>query len=429
MCRRFGPLAQVTSHLGRPHVLALSATSSSDHVLVHRDPEVQAASIGGSVGEVARLFLRLGMTAFGGPVAHIALFRHEVVARRGWLTEQRFLDLLGVANLLPGPTSTEMAIGIGRDRAGWRGMLAAGVLFILPASLMVLALAIVYQSAGSIPQVAWLLYGIQPVAVAVVAHALIGLAPTAIRHLVTVVVAALAALLAVARIDPLLILLGGAAVGLAWGGLTTRFTGGAAALMALPIRITTPGSHAAALTAAAGATLGLGGLFLTFLKTGALVFGSGIVLLAFLRADFVQPGLLTDRQLLDAVAIGQVTPGPLFTTATFVGYLLAGVPGAVVATVAVFLPSFIFIALVHPMIDRIRRSAGASALLDSATAAALGLMAAVTFELGRAAVIDPITATLAGISLLILLRWRPNPAWLLAAGAVLGFTVHAAGLA
>jgi len=387
---------------------------------------------GPRLGELARLFLRLGLTAFGGPAAHIALFRHEVVVRRRWLSEQRFLDLLGAASVLPGPTSTEVAIAIGQERAGWRGMLVSGTLFVLPAALIVLLLAMAYERFGSLPQVDWILYGIQPVVIAVVAHALIGLAPSAIRDAPTALIGSGAIALTLLGYDPLLVLGVGAVMLLALRGLALvagrqlgAVAGGLGGLggpggldgngMAGPAAVVT--AHA----------VGLGAIFLTFLKMGLLVFGSGYVLIAFLRADFVAPGLLTDRQLLDGVAIGQVTPGPVFTTATFIGYLLAGVPGAIVATIAVFLPSFVLVGLVHPIVPRLRASPVMSALLDGVNAAALGLMAAVSFELARTAVVDAVTAVVAIVSLLVLVRWRVNPAWLLVVGGAVGVVVGVTG--
>lgn len=388
-----------------------------------RGPAPSAAH--GPLREVALVFLRLGATAFGGPAAHIALFRHEFVGRRRWLSEQRYLDLLGAANLLPGPTSTEMAIAIGRDRAGWSGMLVSGVLFILPASIIVLLLAMLYERFGSLPEVGWLLYGMQPVVVAVVAHAVLGLARAALPSPLTVGVGMGAALLALLRVDPLLLLVAGGVIVTA-----TRFAGSrpdAGALLVSGTAVPDPpgftGAVAATIGAAAAAApiaIGLVPLFLLFLKLGLVVFGSGYVLLAFLRADLVAPGIISDRQLLDAVAVGQVTPGPVFTTATFLGYLLAGVPGAVVATVAVFLPSFVLVGLTHPLVSRIRRSAVLGAALDGVTAAALGLMAAVTIELARVAIVDPFTLAAFAGGLIVLVASRVNPVVVLAAGAIAG---------
>lgn len=393
---------------------------------VSQAPDERAASPDGdrSLRSLAKLFLRLGLTAFGGPAAHIALFRHEVVERRRWLSDQGFLDMLGTASVLPGPTSTEVAIAIGQARAGWRGMLVSGGLFMIPSTLIVLLLAVVYQRLGSVPPVDWILYGIQPVVIGVVAHALLALAPSAVRDLATAIVAAGTVAFTLLGWDPLLVLAGGAAALLLMRGLALAAGRGVAGAVAGM----TPLGHAAhAPELAVAGAVGLGALFVTFLKIGLLVFGSGYVLIAFLRADFVEPGLLTDRQLLDAVAIGQVTPGPVFSAATFIGYLLAGVPGAVVATVAVFAPSFLLVGLVHPLVPRMRSSPALSALLDGVNAAALGLMAAVTVELGRSAIVDVVTAAIALASLVVLLRWRLNPVWLLAVGGLAGVALGVSG--
>jgi chromate transporter len=360
--------------------------------------------------EVARLFLRLGLTAFGGPASHIALMREEVVSRRGWVSDQEFLDLLGGANLIPGPTSTELAILLGYRQAGFAGLLAAS-LFILPAVVMVLALAWAYVRFGSVPAVEWVLYGIKPVVVAVIAIALWGLARTALHPASLALLSALTLVLFFLGVSPLLALAGS----------------GVFMLLFEEARRATSRPPAAALaTIAAGAAtkhvaVSLDTLFLTFLKIGAIIYGSGYVLLAFLQDDFVHGlGWLTTRQVLDAVAVGQITPGPVFTTATFVGYIVAGVPGAMVATVAIFLPSFFLVPVVSPWIPRLRSSPTFRGFLDGVNASALGLMAAVTLLLARSAIVDVPSAVLFIASLAILARTRLNPAWILLGGAVLG---------
>jgi chromate transporter len=370
--------------------------------------------------EVAALFLRLGCTAFGGPAAHIALMRQEVVVRRRWLADREFLDLLGATNLIPGPNATEMAIHLGRARAGWRGLLAAGALFILPATLIVLALAWLYVRFGTTPEATWLLYGIKPVIIAVVVQALWGLGRAAITGPLPAVVGAAVIALSLRGGNEIVLLFGG---GLAlWLVRNARRWVGRrslAALLPLPLPLL-PGGSA---PAAGGADLLT--LFLTFLKIGSVLYGSGYVLLAFLRNDFVHRlGWLTDAQLLDAVAVGQVTPGPVFTTATFIGYLVAGLPGALLATVGIFLPSFVFVALTHPLVPRLRASTRLRDLLDGVNVAALGLMAAVTWQLGRDAVVDPLTAALALLAGVALLRFRANSTWLIAGGAAVGLVRH-----
>lgn len=376
----------------------------------------------GSVREVAGVFTKLGFIAFGGPAAHIALMRDEVVARRGWVTDQHFLDLLGATNLIPGPNSTEMAIHLGYVRAGWRGLVVAGACFIVPAMLIVLALAWAYGEYGSTPQAEWLLYGIKPVIIAVVAQALYALGRTAIRGVLTGVVAARALGLYLLGVDEIVLLLAGAILVLLARNGRRLLRGAPALLPLLPVGGTAiPGLW----LAAQQAPFSLNTLFLTFLKIGAVLYGSGYVLLAFLRSDFVEGlGWLTDHQLLDAVAIGQFTPGPVFTTATFVGYLTGGWAGAVVATLGIFLPSFIFVAAINPVVPRLRRSPWTAPLLDGVNAAALGLMAAVTLALGQSALVDPLTFVLAGAALVALLRFKVNSAWLVLAGGLVGIAVQ-----
>lgn len=370
-----------------------------------------------ALGDVIRLFLRLGFTAFGGPAAHIAMMHDEVVTRRRWMDEQHFLDLVGATNLIPGPNSTEMAIHIGYERAGWRGLVAAGVCFIMPAVFIVLALAWVYVEYGNTPQGDALMYGIKPVIIAIVVQALYKLVPTALKGpvLAAVGVGALAAYLL--GVNELIVLFGGALLVVAIQAIR-RFPQSTAALLPLV------GLKSWLPQTTVDSAVTLDRLFLIFLKVGALLYGSGYVLLAFLRNDLVvNYGWLTDQQLLDAVAIGQFTPGPVFTTATFIGYVLAGVPGAIVATLGIFLPSFLFVALLARIVPYIRKSPWTAAFLDGINVAALGLMAGVTWQLGRAALIDPLTIGVAGVAAFLLFRYKVNSAWLVLAGGLIGLGV------
>lgn len=395
-------------------------------------PERQAGQSGKtSLPELAALFLRLGFTAFGGPAAHIAMMREEVVQRRKWMSEERFVDLIGVTDLIPGPSSTELAIYLGYLRAGWPGLLLAGVCFICPAMLIVLTLAWAYVTYGSLPQIGWLFYGIRPVVVAIIAQAIWNLGRTIFKGPLAIGLALLVLLLYFLNINVLILLFGGAALyGLLslltrrWqkrqrppvtGLLTPSLVGSLRALKGVPLTALRSGILAAA------APVSLGLLFLTFLKLGAVVYGSGYTLLAFLRTDLVQNlHWLTDKQLLDAVSIGQFTPGPVFTTATFIGYLLGGLPGALLATLGIFLPSFVFIALIHPVASRLRQSAWTARLLDGVNAAALALMTGVLIQLGQHALTDVLTWAVALLSFAILLRFKPNSVWLILAGAALG---------
>lgn len=359
------------------------------------------------------LCLRLGFTAFGGPAAHIAMLHDEVVTRRKWLSEEQFLDLLGATNLIPGPNSTEMVLHVGYQRAGWRGLLAAGLCFISPAMLIVLALGWLYVEYGSTPQAEWLLYGVKPVVIALIAQALWNLSRRAIRDTGLFVLGVAVLLLYFLGVNEILLLLGaGLFFMLLKNGWQAIKRGEAAWLLPLA------GWHGLELAAQ---PFNLGGLFLVFLKIGAVLYGSGYVLLAFLRGDLVaRLGWLTEQQLIDAVAIGQFTPGPLFTTATFIGYLLGDLPGALLATVGIFLPSFIFVLLTSRLIPNLRESKLAAAFLDGVNISALALMAAVTWQLGRAAILDEYTAALAALAALLLLRYRINSAWLVLGGAAAG---------
>jgi chromate transporter len=372
-----------------------------------------------ALGEVTRLFLRLGFIAFGGPAAHIAMMHDEVVTRRQWMSDQHFLDLVGATNLIPGPNSTEMAIHVGYERAGWRGLVAAGLCFIMPAVLIVLALAWVYVEYGSTPQGNALMVGIKPVIIAIVVQALYRLVPSALKSPILIAVGVGALALYLFGVNELLLLFGGALLVVAIQALR-RFPEVAAVWLPLAaIKSVLPQQ------VAGSDAVSLGQLFLVFLKAGALLYGSGYVLLAFLRNDLVVNfGWLTEEQLLDAIAIGQFTPGPVFTTATFVGYVLAGVPGAIVATVGIFLPSFSFVALLSRIMPHLRKSPWTAAFLDGVNVSALGLMAGVTWQLGRTAIVDIPTALLAIVAAVLLFRFKINSAWLVLGGGVVGLVLY-----
>jgi len=369
--------------------------------------------------EVALVFGRLGATAFGGPAAHIALMEDELVRRRRWVTRERFLDLLGAANLIPGPNSTELAIHLGWVRAGFPGLVVAGAAFILPAALSVTALAWVYVRFGARPDAAAILAGVKPVVLVVVLEALWKFGRTLLTTGRVVAVAAAATLAVGLGAGELAVLL---SAGLASAAFRSRPRPGHAASSIAPLLA--PALALAPAAAKASAT----GLFWVFLKIGSVLYGSGYVLLAFLRSDLVvRLGWLTDAQLLDAIAVGQVTPGPVFTTATFVGYLVAGGPGAAAATIGIFLPAFVLVALSGPLVPRLRASAAAGAFLDGVNAASLALMAVVTIQLGRDALARPASIAIAIAAAVLLLRFRVNSAWLVAGGAVVGLALALAG--
>jgi len=397
--------------------------------------------------EVAALFLRLGFTAFGGPAAHIAIMRDEVVKKRKWITEQEFLDLFGAANMIPGPTSTETAIYLGFRRVGWMGLVLAGVCFILPAMLIVMILSWAYVRYGTTTWATGILYGIMPVVMAIIAQALWGLGTKAIKNWLTGFICLCAVILFMLGVNILIILLFAGLIVMIGENLSgIKNISIVGILMSLRASVSERGnllfesimrlprplqglamtslqqSSVAGLSFLAASTpFNLTLLFLNFLKIGATLYGSGYVLLAFLRADFVlHLGWLTDKQLIDAIAIGQITPGPVFTTATFIGYLLGGIPGALLATLGIFLPSFTYVAISGLFIKRIRNSPWASSFLDGVNAASFGLMLAVSIQLASTALIDPLTIGIAVICLIILIRFQTNSTWLIAGGALIG---------
>lgn len=379
-----------------------------------------ADTIPTSLWTLCLLFLRLGTTAFGGPAAHVAMMEDEVVRRRRWMTRDEFLDLLGAANLIPGPNSTELAIHIGHRQAGWRGLVVAGASFILPAMLIVMAFAWAYVRYGSLPQVAGVLYGVKPVIIVIVLQALWALGRAAVRSAFLAFVAAASIALTLVGVHELLVLLAAGAVvalmRLIRRRLKDRVLLSASASPLLLLLQT---------SAAATAPFGLWPLFIFFLKVGAVLYGSGYVLLAFIRADLVERWhWLTETQLLDAIAVGQVTPGPVFTTATFIGYVLGGTRGALIGTLGIFLPAFFFVAVSGPLVPRIRQSLVAGSFLDGVNVAALALMLVVTYQLGHAAIVDLKTIAMALTSAVILFRFHVNSAWLISGGAIAGLLLY-----
>ena len=372
-----------------------------------------------SLKELALLFFKLGTIAFGGPAAHIAMMEDEVVRRKRWLEQEKFLDLLGMTNLIPGPNSTEMAIHIGYVQVGFAGLLVAGSCFILPATLIVGAIAWAYVRFGTLPLATGLLYGVKPVVIAVVLQALIRLGKTAVKTKFLLAIALVAGVLSFLGVNELVVLFGaGVVVGMHKWLMLDRPPGTppTALLITTPIL-----AQVAVKTAATAVNFSLSSLFLFFLKVGAVLFGSGYVLVAFLRADLVERWRwLSDAQLLDAIAVGQVTPGPVFTTATFIGYILAGPLGAVISTLGIFLPAFLFVALSSPLLPFLRRSPIAGAFLDGLNVASLALMAVVTLQLSQAALVDWITVALVIVSAIMLIRFRLNSVWLVLGGAIIG---------
>lgn len=361
-------------------------------------------------------FLKLGFTAFGGPAAAYGMMRQEFVVKKKWVTEDTFLDFLGVANLVPGPNATELAILIGFTHAGWPGMILAGVCYILPAMLTVLVIAWAYVQFGALPQLEGMLYGIKPVVVAIILSAISGMLKPRRRDYpgLGVVLAVFVAYLL--GINPIFLLLVGGMV----MGLIKYVQQSGSVLPVFLVWLYTPMRVLQDIVVDA-TPFSFTRLFVVFLKAGALMFGSGYVLLAFIYDDLVlRLGWLTDAQLVDAIAIGQVTPGPLSTTATFVGYLLGGVPAAILATVAMFLPSFIFVGLIYFFVTKLRESEQFTGLIDGINFAAVGLMAGVTWEIVGSSLVDPLTIGISLVALFLLLRYEVGAPWLILGGAAVG---------
>ena len=371
------------------------------------------------LGEIAAAFLKLGFVAFGGAVAHIAMMEEEFVRRRGWLSREDFVDRVGAVNLLPGPSSTEMAIYLGQLRGGLPGLLVAGAAFILPSALMMCGMAWAYVRYGALPQIAGVLWGVKPVVVVLIAQAVWSLGKTVLKSRELMVIAAIVLGLAAVKVSTLPLLIG---TGVAWIA-ANRFGAKTAAASSAAVGASTAAGGAATFVAATTT-----GVFLYFLKIGALLFGSGYVLLAVLREDLVlKMHWLSETQLLDGVAVSQATPGPFFTVATFLGYLLAGWRGAGLATVGMFVPAFTFVAVTAGVLPRLRKSPTASLFLDGVNAAAVALMAFVGFQFARQAVVAPLAGAIAVVSGALAFRFKVNSAWLVLGGAVVGLVAKMVG--
>jgi len=367
--------------------------------------------------EIAVAFLRLGFIAFGGAVAHIALMQEEFVRRRGWLSREEFVDRVGAVNLLPGPGSTEMAIYLGQLRGGFPGLLIAGAAFILPAALMMCVMAWAYVRYGALPQIAGVLWGVKPVVVVLIAQAVWSLGTTVLKSRELLVIAAIVLGLAAMHVATLALLIG---TGVAWI-VANRFGQSRSGQNGIASAAASAAGGAAMITTAAATTTGV---LVYFLKIGALLFGSGYVLLAVLREDLVtRMHWLSESQLLDGIAVSQATPGPFFTVATFLGYVLSGWRGAGLATLGMFIPAFVYVAVTANVLPRLRKSPTASAFLDGVNAAAVALMALVGFQFAREAVVTPLAAVIAAVSAVLAFRYRVNSAWLILGGAVCGLVV------
>jgi len=374
-----------------------------------------------SLPELALVFLRLGTLAFGGPAAHIAMMESEFVHKRRWIRDEDFLDRMATANLLPGPSSTELAIFIGYSQRGWPGFLVAGCCFIIPGAILVSSIAAAYVRFGALPQADAILLAIKPAVIAIIVQALWNLRKAAAKTRVLMLIGTVSIALNLAGVSPFLTLVfAGATNGVVESFRQSRR--GPLALLWIGLWNAMSPSGLPVDAVSAVVPVSLGRLFLSFLKIGSVVFGSGYVLLAFLRAEFVDHlHWLTEKQLIDSVAVGQFTPGPVFSTATFIGYLLGGLPGAFLATLAIFIPGFVFVAVGGPLIPKIRRSPLAGAVLDGVVAGSLALIAVVAWQMGRSSITDWLTISILLVSLIAIFRFKLNSAWSILGAAIIGW--------
>lgn len=362
---------------------------------------------------IARLFLKLGIIGFGGPAVHIALMEKEVVRKRSWMSPEHFLDLVGATNLIPGPNSTEMAMHIGHERAGWKGLVVAGCCFIFPAVLITAFFAWLYQQYGQLPTVQPFIYGIKPAIIAVIVSLMISLGRKALKNVELAVIGGLVAVAVLAGFNEIYVLFGGGLCGIILYLLKHANKTVKGIFPFLPLQILNSEIDPSAFK-----------LFLVFLKIGSILYGSGYVLFAFLDAELVAKGLLTKQQLTDAIAVGQFTPGPVFSSATFIGWQIGGAAGAVAATIGIFLPSFLFVALLNPLIPRLRKSKMMSVFLDTVNVVSIAIILSVIVEIGRSAITDWRTITIALVSFAVTFSFKNlNTAFIILGGALFGYVL------
>jgi len=367
------------------------------------------------IAELAKLFLKLGTIGFGGPAAHIAMMREEVVKKRKWMDEQHFLDLIGATNLIPGPNSTEMTMHIGHERAGWKGLIVAGLCFILPAVMITGILAVLYKNYGQLPQVQPFVYGIKPAIIAIILAAVYPLARQSLKSIELWIIGIGALVLSFTGFNEIFVLFGAGFIALLWSYLKNKNTLPANGIFPLTILQVTGAGFLG------GTSLGF---FLTFLKIGAILYGSGYVLFAFLDTELVQTGMISRQQLMDAIAVGQFTPGPVFSSVTFIGYQIDSFKGAMLATAGIFLPSFLFVAMLNPLVRRIRRSKLASAFLDAVNVASVAIIVTVCYQMGKETITDWRTVIIAVASLAVVFGFKKiNSALIVLGGAGLGYVL------
>ncbi|HUC79443.1 MAG TPA: chromate efflux transporter [Flavisolibacter sp.] len=379
--------------------------------MVNRLRDTETVSTEKRLPELAKLFLKLGVIGFGGPAVHIALMEEEVVRKRGWMSQQHFLDLVGATNLIPGPNSTEMTMHLGHERAGWKGLVVAGACFILPAVFITAIFALLYQQYGQLPQVQPFLYGIKPAIIAVVISLMINLGRKALKSVELGVIGVLAAVAVLAGLNEIYVLFGGGLLGIILYLVKRKNKTANGIVPFVLLQIADPVANISNVK-----------LFLTFLKIGSILYGSGYVLFAFLDAELVGTGLLTKQQLVDAIAVGQFTPGPVFSSATFVGWQIGGLWGAIGATIGIFLPSFLFVALLNPLIPRLRSSGMMGAFLDTVNIVSIAIILSVVVEIGQQTLLHWRTILVAIVSFVITFYFKKvNTAFIIFGGALFGY--------
>lgn len=363
--------------------------------------------------DIAKLFLKLGVIGFGGPAAHIAMMREEVVIKRKWLSEQHFLDLVGATNLIPGPNSTEMAIHIGHEKAGWKGLIIAGLCFILPAVFITGIFAWLYKQYGQLPEVQPFIYGVKPAIIAIILGAILPLAKKSIKSIELAVIGILVLICSLLNFSEIYLMFGAGFLALFLDSIRSKKMTNTNSIFPFTfLQITN--------TTILSVTNS--NLFWIFLKIGAILYGSGYVLFAFLDTELVSTGLLSKQQLIDAIAIGQLTPGPVFSSVTFIGYQINGLTGAVVSTIAIFLPSFVFVALLNPIVRKMRNSKTFSTFLDAVNVASVAIITAVCFDMGKVTITDWRTIFIALLSIAITFGYKKiNSAFIVLGGSLIGY--------
>lgn len=358
--------------------------------------------------DVAKVFLKLGIIGFGGPAAHIAMMQDEVVKKKKWLTQEHFLDLIGATNLIPGPNSTEMAMHCGHERAGWKGLVVAGLCFITPAVIITAFFAWAYKLYGSLPEVTPFIYGIKPAIIAVVLSVMINLGEKALKNVELWCIGIVCAIASLVGVNEIVVLFGGGIIGIFYYIVKSKQNTTVNSI--LPLAVLQPSNLK---------------IFWIFLKVGSILYGSGYVLFAFLDTELVKTGLLSRKELIDAIAVGQFTPGPVFSSATFIGWQIAGLPGAMAATVGIFLPSFLFVALLNPIIPRLRKSKIMAVFLDTVNVASVAIILSICVEMGRDSIQDWRTITIALISLIVTFIYKKlNTAFIVVGGGILGYVLY-----